>query len=168
MDKPNKEFADRIISDIAYLNDEIYGLKQLIDVVPATEKSKGILSILDMISLIEYAQQSFYRPAAEQIFAENKPVIAFTDFEETFTPDIENKPEGIKAVLSSLNESRTSFVKFLGQIEPIDFSRTGTINGVETELYQVLEHMISFERKKFREIAERILTLENTDRNKKQ
>lgn len=150
-----------IISDAAYLVDEAEALIYVIDSVPVSEKTPGMESIIEMIALIDHAQQTYYRPLCEHLFSvpnmDEKP----EDFKSSFklTEDEAEKP---KEVLKRISQNRASLMAFISKIPFEDLRIKGKINGKERTIAGLLEEMVVFERKQLKLVAERVLAIDNS------
>ncbi|AXJ01490.1 hypothetical protein CYPRO_2243 [Cyclonatronum proteinivorum] len=159
------EQFSRITDDIAYLVDEAEALTLVIDVVPATEKSSGITSILDMIYLIDHAQLTYFRPLVEQLFSLPKVQASLPDFRTT--ADFSSiQHESTEAVLKNLIRNRKSFVAYLQAAGQDCIEKAGEINGQTRTIADVLQEMIVFERQQLKLVAERVLAIDRSNQNK--
>ncbi|MCC5932911.1 MAG: hypothetical protein LAT75_07075 [Candidatus Cyclonatronum sp.] len=155
------ELFSRLTNDAAYLIDEAQALMLVIDVVPVAEKRGGIESMLDMIYLIDHAQQTYYRPLIEKIFSLPDPNAATQDFRKTVDYDAQLH-ESPAAVLKSIIENRRSFVDYLKAIGQDHILKTGIINSEEQSIAGLLQEMIAFERQQLKLVAERVLSIDRS------
>ncbi|MCH8556322.1 MAG: hypothetical protein LAT84_00810 [Balneolia bacterium] len=150
-----------IISDADYLVDEAEALIYVIDNVPVSEKAPGMESIIELIALIDHAQQTYYRPLSEHLFSvpnmDEKP----GDFKSSFklSDDEAAKP---KEILKRISKNRASFIAFISKIPVDDLRIKGRINGQEMTIARLLEEMVIFERKQLKLVAERVLAIDNS------
>jgi hypothetical protein len=149
----------KLVEDAAYLQDEVEALKYVINSVPYDEKPGGRHSILEMVALIDHAQQNHFRLAMQQILAGRKDV-AFDqeDFRKSFSPDqIEGK--SVDRVLEKIIKHRAAIISMLGKVTPADLHKTVNIRGKDKNIHMLLDEMLQFDRAQLKQVAERVLAI---------
>lgn len=158
------EQFSRLKDDVAYLIDEAQALIMVIDVVPAAEKRGGIESMLDMIYLIDHAQQTYYRPLIEQIFSLPEVKTDTADFRKTVDYSSQTY-ESAAALLQKLIGNRRTLVEYLEAAGEKSLLKTGHINGAERSIADLLLEMVAFERQQLKLVAERVLSIDRSKQN---
>lgn len=149
----------KMVDDAAYLQDEVEALKYVINSVPYDEKPGGKPSILEMVAIIDHAQQNHFRLVIEKIMTgRTASVPDQEDFRKSFSPaQIEGK--SVDRVLEKIIKHRAAIISMLGKVSPADLQKTVSIRGKEKNIHGLLEEMIQFERSQLRQVAERVLTI---------
>lgn len=155
------EHLKSIIGDAAYLIDEAEALIYVIDSVPVSEKTGGIESIIEMIALIDHAQQTHYRPLCERLFSVPNVDEQIGDFKTSFKL-LEVEAANPKLILERIAENRTDFVSFVEKLPLNDLKISGLINGEPQTIAGLLSEMVEFERKQLKTVAERVLSIDNS------
>lgn len=163
------EHLKRILSDVEYLIDEAEALTYVIDAVPVGEKAAGVESMMEMLQLIDHAQLSYYRPLIERLYSVPRVDEQPRDFRNSFEdikkqsgPAPENEKKEVKALLKTIAANRRNLLEFVNKLPVEDLRQYGQINGRQQSIADLLEEMVVFERKQLKNIAERILSLDNT------
>ena len=154
------EDVKQIMEDARYLQDEIEALKYVIHDVPYDEKpSEGEYSILEMVGMIDHAQVAFYRPAMEEIIKQSSPEISVsTDYESSFKLR-KDENDTVDTILNRIIKHRAAFLNFMSKIKPLEWERSGYVNGMKRSVYSLLNELINFERDQLKRVAERVMTL---------
>jgi hypothetical protein len=152
-----------ILDDASYLIDEMEALSFVIKVIPVTERPAGTYSVLEFIASIDYAQIAFYRKAAQLFLSETTFFIPH--HKSSFKPDTISNDVSI--VLSELKKNRIEFVDFLKSVPEKQWEVLFTLNNQEYSLFELLTEMIQNERSILREIAERVLAIDQSKANQK-
>ncbi|MFU8860725.1 MAG: hypothetical protein ACNA8K_09890 [Cyclonatronaceae bacterium] len=149
----------KMVDDAAYLQDEVEALKYVIKSVPYEEKPGGKFSILEMVALIDHAQQNHFRLAIEKILTgRTQSALDQEDYRKSFSPSqIEGK--SADRVLEKIIKHRAAIISMLGRVVPADLHKTVSIRGKEKNIHDLLEEMLQFERSQLRQVAERVLTI---------
>jgi len=155
------EHLKSLISDASYLVDEAEALTYVIGSVPVSEKTAGIDSILEMIAIIDHAQQTYYRPLAERLFSVPNVNTQATDFRTTFALDETEANDPVR-VLKRIAKHRVGFMNFISKLPLRDLRTEGKVNGKSCTIASLLEEMVNFERKQLKLVAERILSIDST------
>lgn len=158
----------KLLDHAAYLKDELTALKLVISAVPYKEKPLDEESIMEMIMMIDHAQTSYYNPVISRVFSDANPVLNdIEDFRVTFTPLPDNEDLHPDEIIEKVISNRLALMDKLNQIPIDDWERAATLNGKKTSITELLHDMIDFERKKLKEIAERVLVIDVSRSNPK-
>jgi hypothetical protein len=147
----------QIIEDLHYLIDELDALKYVVNSVPVYERPGQSLSICEIIRLIDFAQESYYKPIMEkhQFSAGRIPFPTLLEIEKGF---LENRSDityeqdkGINHYIGKLSKHR---VNFLISIKKDYQSHV---------FYHFFESIVTLERELLKQIAERVLSIKSKD-----
>lgn len=152
-----------ILDDASYLIDEMEALSFVIKAIPVTERPAGTYSVLEFIASIDHAQKAYYRKAAQLFLSETEFSIPL--YKNTFKADLVK--DDIETVLSELKKNRLEFVHFLQSVPESQWGVSFTLNNQEYSLFELLMEMIQNERSVLREIAERVLAIDQSKANQK-
>ncbi|KPQ00376.1 MAG: hypothetical protein HLUCCA01_00510 [Bacteroidetes bacterium HLUCCA01] len=130
---------NQLIDDAAYLLDEITSLKPLIRVIPFEERPGDEFSALEILLCADYAQ--------EQLLKSSELNLTHAQQRVNMLRHQDSKLD-IDSVLNSLMSNRNAL---LAQLQDSPENRRS------------LQTLITFERSLFRQIAERILTINTQD-----
>jgi hypothetical protein len=149
----------KLVDDSAYLQDEVEALKYVISSVPYDEKPAGKHSILEMVALIDHAQQNYFRVALKQLLSDHPDGSGLQeDFRKTYdTSEVNGK--GVDRVLDKIIKHRAAIVSMLAKTTEIDLQRTMNVRGRKKGITDFLEEMVQFERLQLKQVAERVLTI---------
>lgn len=157
MSKTNsKNNLHELLDDASYLEDELEALKFVIEAVPYREKPVGEYSILELIALIDYAQEHIYRPVFERA-AQNKPIRKIEQNPE-FTFD-QKKVTSVNKFLDSIIGHRAALMKTAGKIHKEVW--TEQVDNRDITLLDLLSDMIDNDRSQLRKVAERVMAMNN-------
>ncbi len=145
----------QLLDDASYLEDELEALKFVIESVPYREKPLGEYSILELIALIDYAQEHIYRPLFE-LAAQNKQLRPKDEPEFTFKQD---KVTSVNKFLDSIIGHRVSLMKTVDKIHSEEWKEP--VVGRDITLFDLLDNMIDNEREQLRKVAERVMTMDD-------
>lgn len=150
----------KVLEDARYLQDEIEALKYVIHDVPYEEKpAVGEYSILEMVGMIDHAQVAFYRPAIEEMIRNSAPdVTVSTDYERSFKLR-KDENDTVETILNRIIKHRAAFLNFMSKIKPLEWERSGFINGKRRSVFSLLNELVEFERLQLKRVAERVMTL---------
>ncbi|MFO7846894.1 MAG: hypothetical protein R6V27_10055 [Balneolaceae bacterium] len=151
-----------LLEDAQYLQDEAEALMYIVDQVPYTEVPSGGLSIIQMLALIDHAQQNYYRPLIEKTFSSPRVLQLknFDTYDETFEFDEDEKD--VQKILRKLSKHRAAIVNLFNKIPLIDWERAlKTENGKTISLFEFANEMIRNERKILKKIADLVLIYQN-------
>lgn len=147
----------QVLEDLHYLIDELDALKYVVNSVPVFERPGGSLSICEIIRLIDFAQESYYKPILEkhQFSAGRIPFPSVYELEKAFLEsrtDIESEQEkGINHYISKLSKHRVNFLISINKDYQSD------------TFYLFFETIVSLERELLKQIAERVLSIKSKD-----
>ncbi len=144
-----------LLDDASYLGDELEALKFVIESVPYREKPYGEQSILEMIAVIDHAQEHIYRPVFEQA-AKSKTI------HETVTADFrfnQDKVTSVTKFLDSIIGHRAALMKTINNIHEDTWNDQLKDDGLK--VLDLLSNMIDNERDQLRKVAERVMALNN-------
>jgi hypothetical protein len=149
----------KLVEDAAYLQDEVEALKYVINSVPYDEKPGGKHSILEMVALIDHAQQNHFRIAIQHILSGKREAAhEHDDFRKSFTSDqIDGK--SVDRVLEKIIKHRAAIISMLEKVTPADLDRTVSIRGKDKNIHMLLDEMLQFERAQLKQVAERVLAI---------
>lgn len=145
----------QLLDDASYLQDELEALKFVIESIPYREKPMGEYSILELIALIDYAQERIYRPLFE-LAEQNRPLRPQEKPEFTFKQD---KVTSVNKFLDSIIGHRVSLMKTINKIHSNEWEEH--VVGRDLILLDLLDNMIDNEREQLRKVAERVMTMDN-------
>lgn len=150
----------QVLEDARYLQDEIEALKYVIHDVPYEEKpAAGEYSILEMVGMIDHAQVAFYRPAMEEMIKNSAPDVSVsTDYEKTFKLR-KDENDTVDTVLNRIIKHRAAFLNFMSKIKPLEWERSGFVEGRRRTVFSLLSELVEFERAQLKRVAERVMTL---------
>lgn len=152
-----------LLEDARYLQDESEALMYIIDEVPYSEVPSGGLSIIQMLALIDHAQQNYYRPLIEKSFSSPRVLQLknFETYDQTFEFDEEEKD--VQKILRKLSKHRAAILNLFDKIPLIDWERAlKTSSGKTISLYDFANQMIQNERRILKQIADLVLIYQNT------
>lgn len=144
----------QLLDDASYLEDELEALKFVIESIPYRERPFGEYSILELIALIDYAQEQTYRPLFEQA-AENRRLRKTEESGFSFKQD---KVTSVNKFLDSIIGHRVSLMKTAQKIHKDVWKETVT-GSDHLALLDFLSNMIDNEREQLRKVAERVMTM---------
>lgn len=149
------------VSDAAWLVEELNMLKQMLHVIPYSERPMGQESVLDMLAKIGYINDVYYRPALE-ISVNRNTHLQFTSAVEAlrhFSDQYYMDSEPI-ALLDRLIISRKKLLHFLSQIETDHFNHRIQTDGREVTFSELVDGMVRFDRQQLKQVAERVLDMQ--------
>lgn len=153
------EDVKQVLEDARYLQDEIEALKYVIHDVPYDEKPAGEHSILEMVGMIDHAQVAFYRPAMEEMIRQSAPDISVsTNYEQSFRLR-KDENDTVETILNRIIKHRAAFLNFMSKIRPLEWERSGFIEGQRKTVFALLSELVTFERDQLKKVAERVMTL---------
>lgn len=154
---------DSLIDDVAYLEHEAEALKYVIDSVPYDETPPGGRSIAEILMFLDHAQQQYYRKVIEDAFKSVRPINlnAYTDPDESFEPD-EELAQDIQKLLYKISKHRVALINLIKNIQLIDWEREISKGKNSISLYEFTNQMVQKERSTLKEIAELVLTYQNS------
>ncbi|MEX0780487.1 MAG: DinB family protein [Balneolales bacterium] len=159
----NDRDPEQLLDHATYLQDELTALKLVIPSVPHSEKPLGQDSIIEMIMMIDHAQTTYYKPLIDRIFSEANPAInGDDDFQATFKPLSESDEPDPDEVIDAVITNRSTLLELLERLPEKEWGRTAQRNGEETTIAELVNEMVEFERRKFKEIAERVLLIDDS------
>jgi len=156
-----------IAEDAAYLIDELEALKPLLPVIPYSDQPGDSLSVLNLIELIDFVQQKFLAKLQAEFTGDLKQSYHFDLNTKTLRVEFinQNKKKSdfsvdVNLILSSCINNRHEIITAVQQILSSVNDKLGreTINGA-------LRSLVNFERLIFKEIAERVLTIDPQKNN---
>jgi metal-responsive CopG/Arc/MetJ family transcriptional regulator len=153
------DLLNKLVDDASYLQDEVEALKYVINSVPYDEKPGGKPSILEMVALIDHAQQSYFRVAISLILEKKTEQSDEPgDYRKTFdSTELETK--SVEKVLNKIIKHRASIVSMLKKMTSRDLERSILIRGKQKSIQNLIEEMLQLERVQLRQVAERVLTI---------
>ncbi len=181
------EDCDRLLADVAYLQDEMNALKPMISAVPARERPLGQDSIIDMIARIGHVQSRYYFPALKQCreklndrhspymgdsdgsgsehIGSDNDINVFFSQEQTFDPAVYDDLS-TEQIIDSISKGRNQLVEMLGskpeklfrQKVPLKHEKAGETR--EIPIYDMVSEMVLFERKQLKQVADRVLSID--------
>lgn len=157
-----QEQYNELLEDARYLQDESEALMYIIDQVPYTEVPSGGLSIIQMLALIDHAQQNYYRPLIEKSFSSPRVLQLknFEDYNKTFEFDEDEKD--VQKILRKLSKHRAAILNLFERIPLIDWERAlKNEKGRTISLFDFANEMVRNERKILKEIADLVLIYQN-------
>jgi len=152
-----------ILDDASYLIDEMEALSLVIKAIPITERPAGSYSVLEYIGAIDYAQKTYYHEIIRLSISEKN--IDVKSHNSTFNPDLVSKEAS--EVIESLIQNRNELVSFLKSLQEIHWETSFTLNSENTTILELLTEMIQFERATLREIADRVLAIDQKNANQR-
>jgi hypothetical protein len=159
--KPEELSRDQLIRDVAWLMEELASLKYMIGTIPYSERPMGQESVLDMLSKIGRASDTFFRPVICAICKGGE--VIETGLSMKFESVFQNQ-ENIQAepdvLLDQLIEKRRILVDRLKQCDAKALGRTVQFKEGEMPVSQFLLMMAFFDRRQLKLIAERVLAME--------
>jgi hypothetical protein len=145
----------QVLEDLNYLIDELDALRYVVNSVPVYERPGESLSICEIIRLIDFAQESFYKPILEK-FKYSASKIPFPTIYEIEKAFLENRLEsqteeekGINHYIGKLSKHRVNFLITIGKEYQSE------------TFYSFFEAMVSTERELLKQIAERVLAIKS-------
>lgn len=154
---------DSLIDDVAYLEHEAEALKYVIDSVPYDETPPEGRSIAEILMFLDHAQQQYYRKVIEDAFKSVRPINlnAYTDPEDSFEPD-EELSQDIQKLLYKISKHRVALLNLIKNIQLIDWEREISKGKNSITLYEFTNQMVQKERSTLKEIADLVLTYQNS------
>jgi hypothetical protein len=155
----NKLFSE-ILDDAEYLIDELNALNQVIKAIPYAESAGNDLAVIDLIGLVDYIQVQ-YTSLLEENFQNGR-----TQF-GSFSPDrlridyAQNLKDknidfaDIEPILSNCKNNRRILVNLISK-----YHSQGIDDAIKNSLTDDIMAIVLFERLLFKEIAERVLTID--------
>lgn len=146
------------LNDVAYLIDEIEALHYVVDAVPVHDRPGDSLSIAELIRMIDFGQLSYFRPEIETILDSGKSngKVNLLHIEVDFRKDRldidEERKKGINAYLRKIIKNRASLISFIESKQTYG-----------SDLYNLLTHMVQFERNLLKQVAERVLSIKRDE-----
>ncbi|MTI86674.1 MAG: hypothetical protein FH748_01760 [Balneolaceae bacterium] len=161
--------VDKLIDDVSYLEHEAEALKYVIDSVPYQEKPPTGRSIVGTLLFLDHAQQNYYRPVIEDAFKSARPINlnSYTHPKDSFELD-EDRSKDIQKVLYKIAKHRVAIKKIIEDIPLIDWEREISRGRDTITLYDFVTHMVSKERRTLKEIADLILTYQNSKQSQRE
>lgn len=157
----NKGQIDQLLDDVSYLQDEAEAFKYVINTIPYEEKPAGKDSILEMIAIIDYAQKYFYRPFVENAAGLSRKKFEYDEnYRTSFKLDMD-KYGSVENLLNKIIKHRAALLSALNKLNALDWHKKGYVKGKEKPIFQVITEMVEFERSQFRQIADRVMAIEN-------
>lgn len=161
----SKEGLSQLIEDANYLQDEIEALKYVINDVPYEDKPGGADSILEMIAIIDFAIKEFYRPIIEDITRTSNGGKQFKlNVKEKFKLDMDDYGT-VDKLLDKIIKHRAALLNLVQRIQPIEWEKKGRIEESSLSVYDLMHHMVDFERSQLKLVADRVMALQR-DRSK--
>ncbi len=167
---------ENLLSDLSYFKEELHALKKIIPEVPYRDRPMGQDSILDMIAKIGSVQTGFLEPIAVEIEKTKdadssipvRNLHGITHYAEypgfpSSSDSENNESSDVNDLLEHLIQQRQQILDLLTSQAAFPKNRKVILQQGEWMLYDILNEMIIFERKQFKEVADRVLTIE-TDR----
>lgn len=156
--------VDTLTEDVKYLQDEAEALKYVIHSIPYKEKPGGKESIIEMIGLIDFAQKEFYRPLIESsIGLKNGNNAIIEDYRAEYKWDA-GKYDNVENLLDKIIKHRAALLSTLVKMSVIDWDKKAYIKNRPKSVFQLVAEMVEFERNQLKQIADRVMTIQN-DRN---
>ncbi|GAB5519427.1 MAG: DinB family protein [Rhodothermales bacterium] len=145
---PVTSLADRraaLLDQLAYLNDEIEALRQIVKVVPEPLLSgrplPEDLSIKELYGWIAQQDAEVHQPRLERLLAEDTPQVTEADQAAMLAErDWNAKPIG--DLLTAVQSARTAFIDFLKAIPEADWTRTLDLDEHRYDVYAYLFEVI--------------------------
>lgn len=164
-----QEDIDRLVEDASYLQDEAEAMKYVIEGVPYSETPPGKRSIVEMLLLIDHAQLSYFRPILEEAWKNPRPtrLDQYNSFEDTFELD-EEKAADIQKVLNKIIKHRAGLINVIKNIPLIDWETTIYDGEKDITLYHFMLQMITYERRKLKEIADLVMIFNQEKQHRKE
>lgn len=142
-------------NDLNYLTDELEALRYVVNAVPVYERPGGSLSVCEIIRLIDFAQEAYFKPIIEKhLFSASEipfPTLSVIETEflaERLDPELESD-KGIQYYIDKLSKHRVNFMVYLNKNESSE------------PILTFLESIVVLERKLLRLIAERVLAIKS-------
>lgn len=147
---------ERILNDASYLIDEMEAFLMQVEGIPITERPVGSYSILEYIGLIDYAQKSYYSEILQR--TKSSKEIDIELYSLTFEADaVSNLPS---EVISNFIKHRKEIVSELESTPSRKWYDEYILNNEPISLVELFEEMILNERTILKEIANRILAID--------
>jgi len=139
-----------LIGDLQYLVDELEALKYLIDVVPVYERPGDELSVCEHIRLIHFIQDKITDNLGEKSSTTNTGFDEYAKQYKTKRTDIQNEQEkGVQHYINKLIHARVGLLNTLNE----------QVFEQDHNSVQNLKKLIRLERAIFKEMAEKVLTI---------
>jgi hypothetical protein len=145
----------QVHDDLHYLTDELDALKYVVDSVPVYERPGGSLSICEIIRIIDFAQENYFKPLLEKhrFSSQRIPFPSYFEIEKDFLAsrlDIElERDKGINHYITKLSKHRVNFLLSINK----DFK--------SNIFHQFFHSIVLMERDLLKQIAERVLAIKN-------
>jgi hypothetical protein len=138
------------LADLEYLIDELEALKYLIEVVPVYERPGDELSICEHIRLIHFIQDQFVSTFDTNKSVKTRSLEQFISDYKSQRSDLENeKKKGVTHYINKLIQART------GLIKKVNMDQT------HHDHVKKLSEIVYYDRLVFKEIAEKVLSINN-------
>jgi len=150
-----------LVDDAAYLMDELEALKKVITTIPYSEKPLGQDSIQEMIESIETRQREYFYPAILKII--NELGVNDSDSEHFIFNNsnaADTKSSNIRDVINEIIRIRSKMINMMRECPSEVFNDSSNSGQNDKTLAALLTDMVLFDRNQFKQIAERILTID--------
>jgi hypothetical protein len=154
----SKDDIAAVIRQAAVLQDELEALKYSIRDVPFEEKLDGYsMTLLEMVSLIDHGQETYYKPLVENLRKKERSMVTRQDhFTSTFV--FERDPEkSVEEMLNKVIKHRAAFLSYLEKLPIIDWDRSTYMGGKRMTIFDLLKEMTLWEKDHLRGVAEMVM-----------
>lgn len=154
----NKEQISDILIQAATLLDEVEALKYSIHDVNFEKKpSDSEPAIVEIIALVDHAQEEYFRPIIESMLQKHRKRSSnLRHFSQTFT--YERDPEKTtEDIMNRVIKHRAALINYLERLPAIDWDRSVYIEGERRSIFDLITEMIQLDKEKLRIIADRVM-----------
>lgn len=154
----SKDHVGKLLDNAALLLDEIEALKYSSRDVEFEKKEEGqTYSILELVCLIDHAQENYFRPLVESLLRRDRPRSSRMEhFVNTFV--FERDPEKtLEEMLNKVIKHRAAFLNYLSKLPIIDWDRSIYLNGVRKTIFDMVKEMTDYDKKQLKVIADRVM-----------
>ncbi len=159
-ERPGPPEQDILIQDIAWLMEELSELRNLIKEIPFAERPMGQESVLDMLSMIGHASDSFFLPLVRDRKWEGDIARDISMEFESRLKQVRLSEHEPEQLLDRLIAKRSDFLSELERCGSQVFQKKILLKEGEIQVSDLLEMMVRFDRKQLKKIAERVLAME--------
>ena len=161
----NQPNLEELVIDLAYLRDEARALQTVIKDIPVNDQPPGQLSIIQIFFLLDRIQDqviSVLKAIQAEQWEDLSSFKPYQQFEQGMLSKNEEgaseSEEGIHDVLADLISNRKLLVNQLQSITIAQLQHNVAIEGGENKsMAALLRELVIFERKKLKEVADRVL-----------
>lgn len=153
-----KEHVSQLSQQAGILLDEIEALKYSLTDISFDSKEEGErYSLIELVCLLDYAQETYYKPIIESLMKKDRPRASrLENYETTFVYEADSEKTH-EELLNKVIKHRAALINFLSRLSPIDWDRSIYVNSTRKTIYDLVTEMTEFDKRQLKTIADRVM-----------